>query len=76
MADLVLWVVAALCGIAGVALGRLWGGGEGRRAAARELEAEARRDVAERMARGRAAVLDGRDVGDPAERLRRNDGRW
>jgi hypothetical protein len=42
----------------------------------REAEAEAVKDAAERVDKGRAAVADGRERGSPDERLRRNDGRW
>jgi hypothetical protein len=76
MADLLMWLVAALGTVGGVVLGRLWGSAEGKRAAMRRWEEEAMRDASVRMARGRAAVVEGRDAGDPAERLRRNDGLW
>jgi len=33
-------------------------------------------DAQERMERGRAAVARGRDGSSPADRLRRNEGRW
>lgn len=41
-----------------------------------EAEREAITDANERMAKGREAVREGREHGDPADRLRRNDGAW
>lgn len=34
------------------------------------------KETLDRIQRGRNAVRDGRHTDDPAERLRRNDGRW
>ncbi|HBG98794.1 MAG: hypothetical protein JKP98_18775 [Rhodobacteraceae bacterium] len=76
MADLLVWLVAALGSVGGVVLGRLWGRVEGKRAGKREAERDAMEDKSKRIERGRDAVRDGRVTGDPAERLRRNDGRW
>lgn len=76
MADLLIWLVAALGAVAGVVLGRVWGHVEGERAGKREAERDAMEDKNKRVERGRDAVRDGRDAGDPVEWLRRNDGRW
>jgi hypothetical protein len=74
MADLLVWLVAALGSVGGVVLGRLWGRVEGKRAGKREAERDAMEDKSKRIERGRDAVRDGRVTGDPAERLRRNAG--
>ena len=76
MADLLIWLVAALGAVGGVVLGRVWGRAEGERAGKREAERDAMEETIGRVERGRDAVRDGRGAGDPAERLRRNDGRW
>jgi hypothetical protein len=76
MADLLIWLVAALGAVGGVVLARVWGRVEGKRAGKREAERDAMDDTVEKVERGRDAVRDGRGAGDPAERLRRNDGRW
>ncbi|MFC6689555.1 hypothetical protein [Jhaorihella thermophila] len=76
MAEFLIWLVAALGAVGGVVLGRILGRVEGRRAGKREAERDALEDTVERTERGRNAVLDGRDAGDPAERLRNNDGAW
>ena len=76
MADLLIWLVAALGAGGGVVLGRVWGRAEGKRAGKREAERDAMQDKNERVERGRDAVRDGRGAHDPADRLRRNDGRW
>ena len=76
MADLLIWLVAALGAVGGVVLARVWGRVEGKRAGKREAERDAMEDKNKRVKRGRDAVRDGRGAGDPAERLRRNDGRW
>lgn len=76
MADFLIWLVAALGAVGGVVLGRLWGRLEGKRAGKREAERDALEDSIEKVERGREAVRDGRGAGDPAQRLRRNDGRW
>lgn len=76
MAELLIWLVAALGAVGGVVLGRVWGRTEGDRVGKREAERDAMQDKNERVERGRDAVRDGRSAGDPAERLRHNDGRW
>jgi uncharacterized membrane-anchored protein YhcB (DUF1043 family) len=76
MTDFLVWLIAALGAVAGVVLGRRLGRAEGRHAGRQEAERDAMADKIKRMERGRKAVRDGRDAGDPAERLRRNDGRW
>ena len=76
MAEFLIWLVAGLGAIGGVVLGRIWGQVEGKRTGKREAERDAMEDKSERIGRGRAAVRDGRGAGDPADRLRRNDGRW
>ena len=76
MAEFLIWLVAALGAVGGVVLGRVWGRVEGERAGKREAERDAMEDKSKRVKRGRDAVRDGRGSGDPAERLRRNDGRW
>ena len=76
MAEFVIWLVAALGAVGGVVLGRVWGRAEGEREGKREAERDAMEDKSKRVGRGREAVRDGRGAGDPADRLRRNDGRW
>ncbi len=76
MAEFLIWVLAALGAVGGVVLGRLWGRVEGKRAGKREAERDAMEETIGKVERGRDAVRDGRNAGDPAERLRRNDGRW
>lgn len=76
MADLLIWLIAALGAVGGVVLGRIWGQVEGKRTGKREAERDAMEDKSKRVERGQAAVRDGRGAGDPADRLRRNDGRW
>jgi hypothetical protein len=76
MADLLIWFIAALGAVGGVVLGRIWGQVEGKRTGKREAERDAMEDKSKRVERGREAVRDGRGVGDPVDRLRRNDGRW
>jgi len=75
MAEVLIWLVAALGALGGVVLGRLWGRVEGARAGKRKAESDAMEETIKNIERGRKAVRDGRDL-DPAERLRRNDGRW
>jgi uncharacterized membrane-anchored protein YhcB (DUF1043 family) len=76
MADLLIWLVAALGAVGGVILGRVWGRVEGERTGKREAERNAMEDESKRVESGRDAVRDGRGAGNPADRLRRNDGRW
>ncbi len=76
MADLLIWLAAAIGAIGGVVLGRIWGLVEGKRAGKREAERDAIEDKNKRVERGRDEVRDGRSAGDPADRLRRNDGPW
>ena len=76
MAELLIWLVAALGAVGGVVLGRVWGRVEGERAGKRGAERDAMEDKNNRVERGREAVRDGRGADDPADRLRRNDGRW
>lgn len=76
MADLLIWLMAALGAIGGVVLGRVWGRAEEERVGKREAERDAMEDESKRVESGRDAVRDGRGTGDPADRLRRNDGRW
>ena len=76
MADLLIWLVAALGAVGSMVLGRLWGRAEGECVGKREAERDAIEDKNKRVERGRDAVRDGRSAGDPADRLRRNDGRW
>ncbi len=76
MADLLIWLVAGLGAIGGIVLGRVWGRVEGERAGKWEAERDAMEETVEKVGRGHAAVRDGRNTDDPADRLRRNDGRW
>lgn len=76
MAEFLIWLVAALGAVGGVVLGRVWGREEGERAGKREAERDAMEETIGRVERGRDAVRDGRGAGDPADRLRRNDGNW
>ena len=76
MAEFLIWLIAVLGAVGGVVLGRVWGRVEGKREGKREAEQDAIEDKSKRVERGRDAVRDGRGAGDPADRLRRNDGRW
>ena len=76
MAEFLIWLVAALGAVGGIVLGRVWGRVEGKRTGKREAERDAMEDKNNRVERGRNAVHVGRGAGDPAERLRRNDGNW
>lgn len=76
MAEFLIWLVAALGAVGGVVLGRVWGRVEGRRTGKREAERDAMEETIGKVERGREALSDGRDLGDPAQRLRRNDGSW
>jgi hypothetical protein len=76
MADLLIWLVAAFGAVGGAVLGRFCGRVEGKREGKREAERDAMEDKSKRVERGRDAIRDGRGSGDPADRLRRNDGRW
>ena len=75
MAEFLIWLVAALGAFGGLVLGRVLGRVEGKRARKREAERDAYEDTLRKLEAGRKAVRDGRNA-DPAERLRRNDGRW
>jgi len=76
MVDLLIWLVAALGAVGGIVLGRVWGRAEGKRTGKWKAERDAMEDKNKRVERGRDAVRDGRSAGDPADRMRRNDGRW
>ena len=76
MADILLWLIAALGAVGGVVLGRLWGHADGKSVGKLEGERDAVVDKIERTERGRVAVRDGRGAGDPADRLHNNDARW
>lgn len=76
MADILIWLIAALGAVGGVVLGRLWGRAEGKRVGKLEGERDAMADKIERTERGRVAVRDGRGSGDPADRLHNNDAHW
>lgn len=76
MAELLIWLVAALGAIGGVVLGRLLGRAEGKRTGREEAFQDAQRDQTDRLDAGRKAVRDGRDAGAPADRLRDNDNAW
>ena len=76
MADILIWLVAALGAAGGIVLGRLWGRAEGKRLGKLERERDAMSDKIERAERGRKAVRDGRGTGNAADRLHNNDARW
>jgi hypothetical protein len=76
MADILIWLIAAVGAFGGVVLGRLWGRAEGKRVGKLEGERDAVADENERTERGRKAVQVGRGSGDPAHRLHNNDARW
>ena len=76
MAEFLIWLVAALSTVGGVILGRVWGRMTGKRDGKREAERDALQDTMDRVARGRSALRDGRDGGDPAQRLHDNDDAW
>ena len=68
-------VLGGVAAILAVILARWQGRSQGRREGRKEAETDALRDTQDRVERGRKAVRDGR--GDsPADRLRRNDGRY
>jgi len=75
MVEVLIWLVAALGAFSGLVLGRVLGRVEGKRQGKREAERDAYEDTLRKLEAGRKAVRDGRNA-DPAERLRRNDGRW
>lgn len=66
------WIAATGGAILAILAARAMWRREGRR----DAERDALEDTYERIEKGRDAVRDGRDAGDPVERLRRNDGRW
>ena len=76
MMDVLIWLIAALSTVGGVVLGRAWGRIMGKRGGKREAQANALQDTTDRVARGRDALRDGRDAGDPAQRLHENDDAW
>ena len=76
MADILLWLIAALGAVGGIVLGRLWGCAKGKSLGKLEGERDAMVDKIKRTERGRVAVRDGRGAGDPADRLHNNDARW
>lgn len=76
MADILIWLIAALGAVGGVMLGRLWGRTEGKRLGKLEGDRDAISDKIERTERGRKAVQVGRGSGDPTHRLHNNDARW
>jgi len=69
-------MIAVLAAVGGAVAGRCWGRVEGKHAGRREAERDAMEDASARLARGRAAVRDGRSAGSPHERLRSNDEHW
>ena len=75
MVEFLIWLTAVLGALGGLVLGRLWGRVEGKRARKREAERDAYEQTLGKLEQGRQAVREGRNA-DPAERLRRNDGRW
>ncbi len=75
MSEFLIWLVAALGALGGLLLGRIWGRVEGKRQGKREAERDAYEETLRKLEKGRQAVRNGRNL-DPAERLRRNDGRW
>ena len=76
MAELLVWLIAASGTVGGVVLGRVWGRMTGKRDGKREAERDALQDTTDRVARGRSALREGRDAGDPAQRLHDNDDAW
>ena len=76
MAEILIWLIAALATVGGVVLGRLLGRAEGKRTGREEAHLDAQRDQTVRMDAGRKAVRDGRDAGAPADRLHYNDNAW
>ena len=63
-------VLTALAAIVAAAGAALWGA---RRSGVKDQQAKDARDALDRIEKGTGAIDRG---GDPAERLRRNDGRW
>lgn len=68
-----IWKYLAALGAAVVAVLAAYAGGRG--AGRKGAENDAMRETINRVEKGRDAVRDGRG-GDPAERLRKNDGKW
>ncbi len=65
-------VAAVAIAIAAIVAAFQRGAAKGRR----QKENEANVKTLEALETGREAVRDGRSAGDPADRLRKNDGRW
>ena len=76
MAEFLIWLIAALVAVGGVVLGRVWGRMTGKRDGRREAQRDAMEETIEKVERGRSALRDGRDAGDPAQRLHDNDDAW
>lgn len=76
MIDLLIWLIAVVSAVGGLALGKYWGRADGMRASKKEADRDAMEKRVEHVKEGRRAVHDGRNVGSPADRLHRNDRRW
>jgi hypothetical protein len=68
-------IIAGLFGVLAAIAWGLWQRHAGRREGKRDAQVDGMEDAAKRVERGREAVRGGRGS-DPADRLRRNDGRW
>ena len=76
MTEILIAIIAAVVSGLSLHLGRLWGRAEGRSIEREQLKDEVDARTSQRVDNGRAALGAGRAAGDPAERLRQNDGRW
>ncbi len=75
MPEFLAGLLAALGAGLGLVLGHFWGRLQGKREGRKEAERDAYEETLGKLEAGRKAVRDRRGS-DPAERLRRNDGRW
>jgi hypothetical protein len=75
--DLIAAGLALLGGLAAIAIAMWRQRTKGREEGRDTAQTEALKDAAKRTEQGRQAVQRGRaSGGDPADRLRRNDGQW
>jgi len=77
MIDTILLILGGAGTILAAIIAATWRGkSKGRAEERARAQTEALKDAQERMERGRQAVSRGRDGSTPADRLRRNDGKW
>jgi hypothetical protein len=76
MAEIVIGALGLVLAVLGALAGHRLGTIKGRDDERQKQDADRATDTAQRVQEGRAAVRDGRDRGDIADRLRANDGKW